>query len=92
MAEHAMSGDRPIFPNHVRDLAPEVARIAVFVVAIGPAPKDGREAHETTVAGCEGAACVIPTKQPNACPEACQEPNACPEARQEDACPEAARS
>jgi hypothetical protein len=75
-----MNGDRPTFPNHVRDLAPEVARIAVFVIAIGPAPKDVREAHEATVAGCEGAACVIPTKLPNACPEARQEPNACPEA------------
>ena len=87
-----MSDNRPIFPNHVRDLAPEVARIAVFVIAIGPAPKDGREAHEASVAGCEGAACLIPTKLLNACPEAYQEPNACPEARQEpDACPDEAQ-
>jgi hypothetical protein len=63
MTEHAMSGDRPTFPNHVRDLAPEVARIAVFVIAIGPAPKDGREAHETTVAGCEGDRCKIPSRE-----------------------------
>jgi hypothetical protein len=49
---------RPHFPNEVRDLAPELARIAAFVIAIGPA-EDRREAHETTIAGCEGAACVM---------------------------------
>jgi hypothetical protein len=57
-----MSDNRPIFPNDVRDLAPEVARIAVFVVAIGPA-EDKREAHEATVAGCEGDRCKIPSRE-----------------------------
>jgi hypothetical protein len=64
MTDHAMSGDRPTFPNHVRDLAPELARIAVFVIAIGPAPEDKREPHEATVAGCEGDRCAIPSADP----------------------------
>jgi hypothetical protein len=50
----------PHFPNHVRDLAPDLARIAVFVVPIGRGMKDGREAHEKSVAGCEGASCQLP--------------------------------
>jgi hypothetical protein len=51
---------RPHFPNHVRDLVPELARIAVFVIPIGSGGKDGREAHEKTVASCESATCAIP--------------------------------
>jgi hypothetical protein len=50
----------PRYPNHVRDLAPELARIAVFIIAIGPGPEDHRLHHETLVAGCEGAKCALP--------------------------------
>jgi hypothetical protein len=53
---------RPHFPNHVRDLAPELVRIAVFVITIGPAENE-REASEKTVAGCEGSRRVIPTRE-----------------------------
>jgi hypothetical protein len=49
---------RPHFPNDVRDLPPELARIAVFAVALGPA-EDKREAAEKTVAGCEADRCAI---------------------------------
>jgi hypothetical protein len=56
---------RPHFPNHVRDLAPELTRIAVFIVAIGRGPEvDGRKTEDKVVAGCEGASCVIPSPNP----------------------------
>jgi hypothetical protein len=48
----------PIFSNYRRDLPAEVARVAVFIVAIGPA-EDHRPAHEKTVAGCEGVSCAL---------------------------------
>jgi hypothetical protein len=56
-----MSADpRPYFPNSFRDLTPELARVAVFIVAIGRGPEiDYRKAEEKTVAGCEGGACAI---------------------------------
>jgi hypothetical protein len=51
---------RPHFPNYVRDLVPELARIAVFVVAIGRGPEvDGRKPEVTVVGGCEGDRCAI---------------------------------
>lgn len=52
---------RPVFSNHVRDLAPEIARIAVFVIAIRLGPEDHRPHHETLIAGCEGAGCALPS-------------------------------
>jgi hypothetical protein len=52
-------GARPHFPNHVRDLSPELARAAVFVIAIGPGPEDRRPHHETIVAGCDGTKCSL---------------------------------
>jgi hypothetical protein len=55
-----MSADhRPHFPNHVRDLAPELARLAVFYVAIGRGPEDHRPAEDKTVSGCESQRCAI---------------------------------
>lgn len=57
---------RPRYPNHVRDLAPELARIAVFIIAIGPGPEDHRPHHETLVAGCEGAHCALLSTAPPA--------------------------
>jgi hypothetical protein len=50
---------RMLFPADVRDLPPDVARAAVFVIALGGRITDGREAHEMTVAGCEGGSCAI---------------------------------
>ena len=50
---------RLLFPTDVRDLPPNVARAAVFVIALGGRITDGREAHETTIAGCEGGSCAI---------------------------------
>jgi hypothetical protein len=52
---------RPIFSNYVRDLAPYIARRAIFIITIGPA-EDYREHHKKSVAGCEGASCAIPAK------------------------------
>lgn len=54
------NGFRPIFSNYVRELAPELARIAVFTITIGRGPvEDRREAHEQSVSGCESSRCVI---------------------------------
>ena len=58
------SNFRPDFSNCVRDLAPELARIAVFVIPIGYGMRDGREALEKTVASCEGARCEITGSSP----------------------------
>jgi hypothetical protein len=56
-----MSADhRPHFPNHVRDLAPELARLAVFCVAIEHGPEDRRPAEDKTMSGCESQRCAIP--------------------------------
>ena len=49
----------PIFSNYGRDLAPDIARRAAFVIPIRPSVEDKREHHEKTVAGCEGAACTL---------------------------------
>jgi hypothetical protein len=52
--------DRPEFPNERRDLLPELARVAVFIIAIGPGPEaDRRREADKTVAGCEGGSCSI---------------------------------
>ena len=45
-------------------LHPEVARIAVFDVAIGPGPKDRRPIEASTVAGCESSRCEFPSREP----------------------------
>jgi hypothetical protein len=44
--------------NYVRDLPPELARSATFVIDIGRS-EDTRPIHETTVAGCESGACLL---------------------------------
>jgi hypothetical protein len=59
---------RPIYPNHIRDLAPELARIAVFVIAIGPGPEDRRSPEAKTVAGCESARWELASREPGAAP------------------------
>jgi hypothetical protein len=54
-----MPDDRLEFPNERRDLSPELARIAVFTIAIGPGPEaDCRPEADKTVGGCEGGACL----------------------------------
>lgn len=64
LAEAWTVDGRPLFPAHMRALAPELARVAVFVIKIGPGPAEDRRApHEKSVAGCESAACVIPTRE-----------------------------
>ena len=45
-------------PRPVRELAPELARIAIFVIKVGPI-EDNRKASEKTVASCEGGSCVL---------------------------------
>jgi hypothetical protein len=56
--------DRPQFPNERRDLSPELARIAVFIVAIGSGPEaDRRPDADKTVGSCESGACVIRTRE-----------------------------
>jgi hypothetical protein len=47
-----------LISNYVRDLPPELARSATFVIDIGRS-EDTRPIHETTVAGCESAACLL---------------------------------
>ena len=53
----------PVFPNSDRNLPPEIARVATFIVPIALTVFDGREPSEAAVAGCEGAACLIPTRE-----------------------------
>ena len=58
----AFTGDRrPVFSAYMGNLPPSVARDASFAVPIGGRLEDKRGAHEKTVAGCEGASCVIRT-------------------------------
>jgi hypothetical protein len=60
----AFTGDgRPVFPAHMRDLSSSIIRAASFSIALGGRITDGRAPHETTVAGCESAACVIPSRE-----------------------------
>jgi hypothetical protein len=55
---------RPQFPNERRDLSPELARVAIFVIAIGPGPEaDRRSDADKAVATCESGACVIRTRE-----------------------------
>ena len=39
---------------------PEIARAASFVISLAFNVRDGREANEKHVSGCEGGACAIP--------------------------------
>ena len=59
---------RPVFPAHIRNLSPEIARIAVFDVAIRPGPEDRRLAEAKIVAGCESSRCEFPSRKPGATP------------------------
>jgi hypothetical protein len=55
---------RPQFPNERRDLSPELARIAVFIIAISPGPEaDRRPEADKIVAGCESGACLIQARE-----------------------------
>jgi hypothetical protein len=55
---------RPLFPNHARDLAPELACVAVFIIAIGPGPDaDSRSDADKSVPGCEGSHCILPARE-----------------------------
>lgn len=49
-----------VFPNDRRDLPAEIARAASFVISLAFNVRDGREANEKHVSGCEGGACAIP--------------------------------
>jgi hypothetical protein len=56
--------ERLEFPNERRDLSPELARVAVFIIAIGPGPEaDRRPDADKVVAGCESVACLIQTRE-----------------------------
>lgn len=63
LATIALENERLAFDNDRRDLPPEIARVATFIVPIALAVFDGREPHETVVAGCEGSKCAIPTRE-----------------------------
>ncbi len=58
-----MSETRPVFPNDRRDLPPAIAHVASFVIPLAFNVRDGREANEKTVGGCEGDQCTIPTRE-----------------------------
>jgi hypothetical protein len=59
-----MSDGRPHYPNDTRDLAPALARIAVFIVANGPGPEpDKRPDADKLVSGCEGGSYLIPARE-----------------------------
>jgi hypothetical protein len=53
---------RPVYPASLRELPPEIARVAVFTIAIGKGPEDNRPHHETTVGGCESSHCELPSR------------------------------
>jgi hypothetical protein len=64
LAMSLLEAARPQFPNERRDLSSELARIAVFIIAIGPGPEaDQRPEADKTVAGCESGACLIQTRE-----------------------------
>jgi hypothetical protein len=52
---------RLVFDNGVRDLSPDIARNAVFIIKLASHVRDGREPAEQIVAGCEGDRCSIRT-------------------------------
>ena len=58
-----MSGERPVFSNYERDLPPEIARMATFVIPLAFNVRDGREANEKTVGGCESNRCAMPARE-----------------------------
>jgi hypothetical protein len=55
--------ERPIFPNELRDLSPELTRIAVFVIVIGRRPEDRRPDADKSGPCCEGSRCVLPARE-----------------------------
>ena len=55
-----MSDDRSEYSNYESDLPPEISRAATFVIPLALNVRDGREANEKHVSGCEGGACAIP--------------------------------
>lgn len=62
-----LMSSRPEFPNDIRDVPPDIARVAVFVVAINPTPSiDGRPDADKAMSGCEGGSCLIPAREGDA--------------------------
>jgi hypothetical protein len=58
---------RPEFPNDIRDVPPDIARVAVLVVAVNPRPSiDGRPDAGKAVSGCEGGSCLISAREGDA--------------------------
>jgi hypothetical protein len=58
---------RPEFPNDIRGVPPDIARVAVFVVAINPGPSiDDRPDADKAVSGCEGGSCLISVREGDA--------------------------
>jgi hypothetical protein len=53
----------PIYNIYDRDIPRQHLHACIIVNPIGRSMKDGRAAYETTVAGCEGASCLIPGSQ-----------------------------
>jgi hypothetical protein len=60
-ADAFIADGQPLFPAHMRDLPRAIILDASFAIALDGRITDGREAHAKSVAGCEGAACVIST-------------------------------
>jgi hypothetical protein len=50
-----------LLSNYVRDVPPDIAREATFIIDIGPGGfiRDDRAHHEKTVAGCESGSCAL---------------------------------
>jgi hypothetical protein len=62
MAEHTAL-PVPIYSIYNRDIPRVHLGACIIVNPTGPAPKDKRETHEATVAGCEGDRCKIPSRE-----------------------------
>jgi hypothetical protein len=54
--------ERPVYSNYQRDLPSAIVRVTVFVIPLAREIIEGREPEEATVAGCEGDACILPTR------------------------------
>jgi hypothetical protein len=59
MPNYTLNPDGSItISNYIRDLPPEIARVASFFVVIGPA-EDQREEADKTAPACETTSCTI---------------------------------
>ena len=55
----------PVYSIFDRDIPLAHIRVCVIINPIALTMRDGREANETAVAGCEGSKCLIPDRAEN---------------------------